>query len=194
MYICEKPEMRCTECHTFFASAAGAKRHLAQAQACRTSHRETLKARFDEALRDSQTRPPSAVSRDAQRGLFGNAEANKEIMSSPRVDNVALELSEDQEWEPLHPEQLLSPGNLANSKATEEDTTVYDEYPGPAGQRYGHRRTCWEKLRDARLGGDVDPWGGFGSQDNWELARWVLKSGLSQREIENFLKLKVVSV
>lgn len=48
-------------------------------------------------------------------------------------------------------------------------------------------------MRDERLTGHLDYWGGFGSEEHWELARWMLKSGLSQGQIDKFLKLKIVS-
>ncbi|KIJ34379.1 hypothetical protein M422DRAFT_101524, partial [Sphaerobolus stellatus SS14] len=54
-------------------------------------------------------------------------------------------------------------------------------------------KTRWENMRDERVSGNKDRWGGFGSEEVWELARWLMKSGLSQTEIDNYLKLKIVS-
>ncbi|KIJ53565.1 hypothetical protein M422DRAFT_87064, partial [Sphaerobolus stellatus SS14] len=54
-------------------------------------------------------------------------------------------------------------------------------------------QTRWENMRDVRLSGVQDRWGGFGCQDQWELARWMMKSVLSQGEIDKYLKLNIVS-
>ncbi|KIJ43605.1 hypothetical protein M422DRAFT_229030 [Sphaerobolus stellatus SS14] len=75
----------------------------------------------------------------------------------------------------------------------EPDTTVIEEFPEEhqAGRTYGRRATRWERMRDERVAGEKDKWGGFGSQDEWELARWIMKSGLSQGEIDKYLKLRI---
>jgi hypothetical protein len=62
-------------------------------------------------------------------------------------------------------------------------------YGSPIGTfQTRHERQC-EHDRARRVG----PWHPFEDQDEWELAKWLIESGLSQSEIENFLKLNVVS-
>ncbi|KIJ51546.1 hypothetical protein M422DRAFT_110997, partial [Sphaerobolus stellatus SS14] len=52
-------------------------------------------------------------------------------------------------------------------------------------------QTRWEQMRDERLAGCKDRWGGFQTEEQWELARWMMKSGLSHGEIDKLLKLKI---
>ncbi|KAF8219804.1 hypothetical protein L208DRAFT_1546205 [Tricholoma matsutake] len=39
-----------------------------------------------------------------------------------------------------------------------------------------------------------EPWFPFPSEDEWELARWLMESAVSQSKIDSFLKLKAVHV
>jgi len=49
-------------------------------------------------------------------------------------------------------------------------------------------------MRNNRVEGLHDRWGGFGDQQEWDLARFLVKSGLSQGKIDEFLKLKIASM
>jgi len=73
------------------------------------------------------------------------------------------------------------------------DPMVYQEHPRPSGRSHGQAHTRWERIHDERLGGGQSRWGGFRNQDEWELARWMMKCGVSQTEIDKFLKLPIVS-
>ncbi|KIJ52822.1 hypothetical protein M422DRAFT_155757 [Sphaerobolus stellatus SS14] len=66
----------------------------------------------------------------------------------------------------------------------------YHRFQG-AGRTYGRAKTRWEQMREERIASLKDRWGGFGSEEVWELARWMMKSGLSQSEIDNYLKLRI---
>lgn len=61
-----------------------------------------------------------------------------------------------------------------------------------AGATYGTGTSSFDKLYESRTA--ELPWAPFGSQEEWELARWLLTSGLTQGEIDKFLKLDIVSV
>ncbi|KIJ43886.1 hypothetical protein M422DRAFT_252812 [Sphaerobolus stellatus SS14] len=91
----------------------------------------------------------------------------------------------------LSPNGLPSPN--PNVPVFEADTTVIDEFPEEyqAGRTYGQHATRWERMQDERIHGSKDKWGGFGGQEEWELARWMMKSGLSQGEIDKYLKLRI---
>ncbi|KAJ7845019.1 hypothetical protein B0H14DRAFT_2182041, partial [Mycena olivaceomarginata] len=52
-------------------------------------------------------------------------------------------------------------------------------------------KTQFEKLRDKQKNKGHAPWEPFESEDEWELARWLMTSGLSNKTDE-YLKLKTV--
>ncbi|KIJ31667.1 hypothetical protein M422DRAFT_266567 [Sphaerobolus stellatus SS14] len=83
--------------------------------------------------------------------------------------------------------------SLEPSARVRTDSTMLQEFPSEyeAGKRRGTRQTCWERMRDDRVSGHKDRWGGFEDQEQWELACWMMKSGLSQGEIDKFLKLSI---
>ncbi|KAJ7501398.1 hypothetical protein B0H11DRAFT_1653535, partial [Mycena galericulata] len=48
----------------------------------------------------------------------------------------------------------------------------------------------FEKLREEKTAAGRAPWEPFESEDEWELARWLVTSGTSQTKVDEFLKLK----
>jgi hypothetical protein len=55
------------------------------------------------------------------------------------------------------------------------------------------RKSNFEQhLDEQKKAGDA-PWAPFESEDEWELARWLITSGVSQTKMDSFLKLNKVS-
>lgn len=52
--------------------------------------------------------------------------------------------------------------------------------------------TRFEKIRRSQQRVDSPAWAPFSSLADWELSRWLIQSGVSQREIDKFLKLEAV--
>ncbi|KAK0223918.1 hypothetical protein IW262DRAFT_1547637 [Armillaria fumosa] len=50
----------------------------------------------------------------------------------------------------------------------------------------------FEQLRCERFDKNEEMWAPFSSRDEWELAWWLLRSGISQKEIDTFLKLESI--
>ncbi|KAJ7812872.1 hypothetical protein B0H14DRAFT_3112207 [Mycena olivaceomarginata] len=53
-------------------------------------------------------------------------------------------------------------------------------------------KTYFQKLRDEQKDAGNAPWYPFESEDEWELAKWLMTSGLSQKKTDEYLKLKAV--
>ncbi|SJL14960.1 uncharacterized protein ARMOST_18437 [Armillaria ostoyae] len=67
-----------------------------------------------------------------------------------------------------------------------------EDFPWPAGDpilERGVLPTFFELLRREKVVKGEDMWKPFSSREEWELARWLVRSGISQKEIDNFLKL-----
>jgi hypothetical protein len=182
---------RCTECHIFFPSGAALKRHLSQAKKCGSTQKRKTRAMFGHLV--EMVRTPQQLPRS--------------VAGVPESAN-AHDMTMNEEW-PLNDMEVDIPDFIEGSSSgqprmrdilqqetvpKEVDTTKYQYFPEPAGKRCGKRSTRWKRMRDQRVAGQADRWGGFGSQEHWELARWMIKSGLSQREIDNYLKLPIVSI
>jgi hypothetical protein len=74
----------------------------------------------------------------------------------------------------------------------DEDARYIEDFAG-AGLPHAERSpTNFEQhFEDQNKAGDA-PWTPFESEDEWELARWLMSSGVSQKQINEFLKLNKV--
>ncbi|KAG8938009.1 hypothetical protein FRC03_007706, partial [Tulasnella sp. 419] len=99
-----------------------------------------------------------------------------------------------------HPQSPSQP-TKQRRVTVEEDTDIDDIlYDGPpvidqhptAGQCYGIVDMAWEKRQKELEEGGQCPWAPFSSNDEWLLSRWLMKSGISQEMIDEFLKLNII--
>jgi hypothetical protein len=70
----------------------------------------------------------------------------------------------------------------------------FETFPTPAGTSKGHGWPSFEKHRDMQKEESCDPWSLFASKAEWELARWLMCSSVSQTKIDEFLKLDMVRI
>ncbi|KAJ7261447.1 hypothetical protein C8J57DRAFT_1232312 [Mycena rebaudengoi] len=77
----------------------------------------------------------------------------------------------------------------------DEDDEWVQDFPEEfqAGATFGSCQTQFEKLRDEQEKAGLPPWAPFESEDEWELARWLMTSGLSQTKTDDYLKLKTLT-
>lgn len=72
------------------------------------------------------------------------------------------------------------------------------DYPdGCAGKileasNLGHAGSRFENIRHRQRLANNAPWDPFVDKEEWELAQWLVETGVSQRNIDKFLKLKKV--
>lgn len=67
------------------------------------------------------------------------------------------------------------------------------EYHKTAGRAYeGDYPTKWEARQVQEMKDGLEPWAPFASVEEWELAKWLMTSEVSQSKISEFLKLPMV--
>ncbi|KIJ36119.1 hypothetical protein M422DRAFT_261445 [Sphaerobolus stellatus SS14] len=177
----------CMACMVVFPTDSGLKRHYSQVQKCgktwKASIRKLVIAQKPGEPPVEPLSPPDVSVQDVDLDDVWDVPAGGhdfvEGSSSgfPRViDNLPLRSN-----------------SLEPSARVRTDSMMLQEFPSEyeAGKRRGTRQTRWERMRDDRVSGHKDRWGGFEDQEQWELARWMMKSGLSQGEIDKFLKLSI---
>jgi len=74
--------------------------------------------------------------------------------------------------------------------------TAFDEFKPPAGEpqpKPPNMSNDFEHLREHQRASGNEPWAPFSSVEDWDYARWIMNSGLSQREIDSMLALDLVS-
>ncbi|KAJ7076071.1 hypothetical protein B0H15DRAFT_791005 [Mycena belliarum] len=76
----------------------------------------------------------------------------------------------------------------------EENTWYFEEFPeeGQAGATFGKGPTTFQAIRDDQILQGAQILGPFESDDEWELAKWLIKN-VGHNQMEAFLKLPIVS-
>ena len=112
--------------------------------------------------------------------------------------NGDLELNPDVQPDPSSPIMIPVAQSLADSLSEDEEDKLEDnvryinDFVG-AGLPYAERSTTnFEQHFELQRNAGDAPWTPFESEGQWELARWLMTSGVSQRQINEFLKLNKV--
>ncbi|KAH9846641.1 hypothetical protein C2E23DRAFT_743604, partial [Lenzites betulinus] len=66
-----------------------------------------------------------------------------------------------------------------------------EDYPGSAGRTEGSTETPFEHQNRERKAAGDSLWAPFKDEHEWQLAQWLVTSGLAQADIDKFLKLKI---
>src|SRR5215470_1513449 len=86
----------------------------------------------------------------------------------------------------------------ADEDDVDQPPCIFKEYfPTPAGSileeiRGERELPRFEALWQSQRTEGKHPWEPFDNLDEWDLVRWLIKAGVSQGEIDNFLKLNKV--
>lgn len=64
-----------------------------------------------------------------------------------------------------------------------------------AGRVYGRGKTLYDQVKEERRkeGYDDESWQPWKDGEEWDLAKWLLSCGISQKAIDEYIKLKIVS-
>ena len=172
---------------TVSRSLQGLKSHISQTQKCR-SHRDLERSLLNHA-RNTQT---------------GSQHARKEpVEQQPQQENF------EENDVPMASDTDEQPSKRARVDDDDDDTTgdfqsthvkFIVDYPGEAQagavvqDSQDGLETRFETIQRMQRHAGNAAWAPFNSLADWELSRWLVQSGVSQREIDKFLKLDVVRV
>lgn len=73
---------------------------------------------------------------------------------------------------------------------------IFNEFKPPAGvpqQKPPDMSNDFERLQESQRTSGSEPWAPFSSIEDWDYARWILNSDLSQKQINEMLALDLVS-
>jgi hypothetical protein len=90
-------------------------------------------------------------------------------------------------------EETDGPSSTSPSAVPEAHSSTCPSTSRPYGSPIGHFETRFHRHRAEQQHQNLPPWHPFEDRDEWELAKWLVESGLSQTEIDTFLKLNIVS-
>lgn len=166
----------CFHCHVIRPTPQGVKAHIQLSGRCRRAWQK----RFQPPAESLSSSP---------------AVLDPDITEDPPPINVP--------HEPEPPVEPASPSKRARVEAVEDpeydagglpldpftDVTITPD----AGEAKGRGKTLFEAIHDERKDAKEEvPWAPFASEEEWGIARWLMTCGLSQSEIDKYLKLEIV--
>jgi hypothetical protein len=68
-----------------------------------------------------------------------------------------------------------------------------EDFPWSAGELMGRtKRTPFEEIQRAQKNAGEKAWGPFMNEEEWDLARWMMTSSISQTKMDEFFNLPMV--
>jgi len=190
----------CSYCLKLIATKPGIKRHIAQSPACRDHQNWLLeRAQFAESNgKDDQ--PAEEINDNAPLYEWGD-----EINAVDGPD-VPLDIPEGYlvnqsrvDVDPGPPDLCEPPLKRAQVEAEDGDSPPWpasgcfsEQYMGVTAKILGRKQTVFEAQEAAEIARGDSEWAPFRDQDEWELARFMMKN-LGQTKINELLKLSSVS-
>jgi len=157
-------------------SLGGLKSHISQTPQCRQK-RDQEHRRLPSLKRK---RPPPVEASEAPQH------------ASDIIDNTEDEMDGDP-----HPKRAHTEAQYHSGFRPAKVTAIVD-YPEEAaagaifGDAEGGCETRFQKISREQQKANQEPWAPFDNLSDWELARWLIRSSVSQGEIDKFLKLEAV--
>ena len=205
----------CEFCGIQQRTQKGLRSHQAQGQACRRRATKfaTVAKSSQSPCSDPSFQDNSSV--DASSSNTSGSEHSKAHPENPDVaagdyDNPILDIPFEPPSTSLAPEKSPTPDNHKRQQTEVEEVeddpsndpiSIYDPrslwaqafaQDAEAGKMLCPCQTKFEAYCEQQKAAKQEPWAPFGSEEEWELARWLMESGASQKKIDSFLKLKKV--
>ncbi|OBZ74731.1 hypothetical protein A0H81_05568 [Grifola frondosa] len=168
------PNHQCQFCLQTLPTLQGLQSHLTQKQSCRDALRELVRQK--RRISTADTALPDI-----------NIEENFELHTNPHPH--------------LHPPASSASKDASHRVRVEE---VEDEeagglpkkpwvrdFPTEAASILDHRRTSFETIREQKDEAGDTSWAPFTCKEEWELAKWLMSTGLSQNAVEDYLTLPI---
>lgn len=182
-------------------SERGLRSHVSQTPFCR----ERMEAAFPPMMNRSKKHDKNYQT-DSGSDIHMQSDTNSPDISSDELDEMHLDADPPipEQAPPPLPQPPVVPPNPRQTTLEEivdEDAPDaprwFEDYPFPAGsiiEQVDPVYTKFESIRQKQKMADEAPWAPFESEDEWELARWLMESGISQKKTDSFLKLPTVCI
>ena len=187
-------------CGADLPTLKGLRSHQSQSQECRAWARRAKAAVSTSSSEDEASEGPSyskPTSPPVESMQLSDDEYQTENISSPLPPDPPVIQDNNEETIPTASSSKKRPyvkDSDDEDESPEADSVYIQEFPAHlhAGEKKREVKTQFEILREKQKVEGLEPWFPFPSEDEWELARWLVESGASQSKIDSFLKLKAV--
>lgn len=188
----------CRYCGIQLDTMQGLRSHQKQSRKCRIARTKSLFEMHQEEIRKQTNKHSNSHYHPLNTTEELTASKDDVIGANDNNQYDMLALDEEPYDLPLSPNNDRTDPNanhtqtrtLAEPFVVQKKPVVVVKYPGECARRYGVCESRWEVMFNK----EGKQWGGFADQDEWELARWLVKSRASQKDIDDFSKLPIVSM
>jgi hypothetical protein len=182
---------RCPYCFKQLPSQNAVRLHVAATLACN----ESWNKQFSQQTREpSQQLPYETQNKDSSSSssspwIIPNSPSDDEMetiadnFNLPNPPTAPDAIDEDVD-------ELPSGPNILEIEV--QGRRFFEQYPRPIGNPVGLQKTRFEKLHDEEKKTGKLPWDPFLSEDEWDLARWLINN-VNQKATDKYLKLPMVS-
>ncbi|KAH9949208.1 hypothetical protein B0H21DRAFT_688850 [Amylocystis lapponica] len=175
-------EYVCENCLKRFEQETSLQRHFGQRPVCRHNHKRARRATTSPPTHRKRTRTNTPADPPIARPESISATRSTDTTRTSTAEGPAIISARDDH-----------PGEGSHSQPS-ENATKTSNVPFPsAGRPYQHHPTVFEAYQKAQQDARQPPWAPFISAAEWELAEWVVESGVSQRDTDKLLKTKMVT-
>lgn len=182
----------CPNCAAQLRNSTSLPRHLGQVASCRhNAHRRARSALSSVSslgrrkpqlpVRPSNTHLPTSASTESPPLLNKASTCPGQPCLASTIDNSSTH-SDDPSKNPANPENAAVVGDTTPAPEQRKSGHPYYRYPTPFEVQKAYR----DALR-------LPPHAPFASEEEWELAEFVVESGLTQGETDRLLKTRMVS-
>lgn len=197
----------CQFCNHTFKSNSAVRQHQSQYSSitgCYKKRNTWWKALWDERKAQNRNLGSAPIDPGAT-ATYGDSDGAIDVemsMESPRmnVQTGAHSVNIHEQIEKIPEDQdAITPSRLARVDEVPDETAEYPRgcylrsFPGEksAGLTYGEAKLPFQAIHDEQVLQGADIFGPFESEEEWDLAKWLIKN-VGHTQAEKFLKLPIV--
>lgn len=184
---------QCKYCGAFYPTVAAMRRHQSHSRLCRRARDNA----WGNLLDSNFTGEDHVDGAGAQHGGHTGSDAALGDSFSQGDDGTTPDLDDTRMGTSTGPSDMRPSQRARVEDVLDEDWSgqLWSEHAPShlrAGHRIGQGLCSFEEIRDEQVLRGSDIWGPFASEDEWDLAKWLIKN-VGQNQAEKFLKLNMVS-
>lgn len=170
------PVIRCQNCASKFSTDSQLARHIGHKKSCEVYYNSQSDSRKSRTNNDVPVVDDTIMDFDLPSSLPVDYEIPSFIPDIRRSPSISIEDIE---------------GGHECIQARQRYAKSYPQSQR-AGETFGRAATQFERMKDERENAAEGHWAPFESQEEYELAEWLIKN-VNQRAMDDFLKLPIVS-
>lgn len=182
-------DARCPYCYKALSSAKAVRMHVSATLTCK----ETWEKEFrQKSASQSLPLPWKKPEQESSSFTLTLSDGPTDDELEAFADNFHVGRTPEPECEAVDEVVTRRSPGPNNIEAEVQHLRFSEPYPRAVGNPISFQKMCFERQRKEEMMNGKRPWEPFSSQEDWELARWLINN-VNQRAIDKYLKLPIVS-